>query len=85
MLLVFDNPEYFSEKEVRAKYPNSRYILENVEDVNNVHGYLLAVSTDRESHIDLCKQRDLYLEEGRNVALLGYYGGKSIGVLRVIG
>lgn len=81
MLKVFENPEFLTEKEVMRKYPHSRFILQDVRDVNNVAGQLLAVSTDRESFKELCIKRDELLDKGLDVALLGSYGGMKIGVL----
>lgn len=81
MLKIFDNPEYLSEKEVMRKYPHSRFILQDVKDVNNVAGQLLVVSTDRESFKELCIKRDEFLDKGLDVSLLGSYGGMKIGVL----
>lgn len=78
MLKIFDNPEYLTEREVRNRYPDSRYILQDVKDVNHVAGYLLAVSTDRETFKDICIQRDEYADRGLDVALLGSYGGMKI-------
>lgn len=81
MLRVFDNPEYLSEKEIMQRYPNSKFILKDVIDVNNVAGQLLAVSTDRESFKTLCIKRDEFLDKGYDVALLGSYGGMHTGIL----
>lgn len=81
MLKIFDNPEYLTEQEVIKRYPDSKFILQDVKDVNNVAGYLLAVSTDGDSFRKLCEKRDEYLDAGLDVALLGCYGGMKLGVL----
>ncbi len=81
MLQIFNNPEYLAEKEINKRYPNSRFILQDVKDVNNVKGYLIAVSTDRNSFKELCTKRDELLDKGLDVSLLGSYGGMKIGVL----
>ena len=81
MLKVFNTPEYLTEREVMERYPDSKFILKDVTDVNNVAGQLLAVSTDRESFKELCLKRDEFLDMNYDVALLGSYGGMKIGVL----
>ena len=81
MYKIFKDNTIVSEQEVRKKYPNSMYILKNVEDVNNVRGILIAVSTSRDSYRDICILRKKLADSKIDCALLGSYNGGRIGVL----
>ena len=81
MFKVFDTPEFLTEQDIVKMYPHSRYILKDIKDINNVSGYLMAVSTDKSSFIQICEKREELSESGLDVALLGSYGGMKLGVL----
>ena len=81
MYKIFKDNTIVSEQEVRKKYPNSMYILKNVEDVNNVRGILIAVSTSRDSYRDICILRKELADSKIDCTLLGSYNGGRIGVL----
>ena len=81
MLTMIDENTIVSEQEVKKRYPNSMYIIQDIKDVNNVSGKLIAVSTSKDSYRQLCTLRKELSDNGLDCALLGSYNGGKIGVL----
>lgn len=83
MLRIFNNPEYLTEEEANRKYPNCKYIMKDIKDVNRVAGEVLAVSTNKKSFSELCDYFHT-LPENYDVVIMGSYGGSTIGILREV-
>lgn len=81
MYKEFTEPKLLTEQEIIANYPNSKYLLKNIEDVNNIKGYLVAVSTDKDSYKKICEEREKLAEAGEDVTLCGTYNGFSFGIV----
>ena len=81
MFRVMSDSRIVTEQEVKEKYPNSMYIIQDIKDVNNVAGILVAVSTSKDSYRDICVLRKEMADKGLDCALLGSYNGGKTGVL----
>ena len=64
MLKMIKSQEKKTPKEIETLYPNCKYILTDFSDLNNINGFLYAVSPDKESFLDLCEVSDELTDEG---------------------
>ena len=83
MFKIINDNRIISEQEVKRAYPNSMYILQDIKDVNDVKGILVAVSTTKDSYRDLCLLRKELSDKNIDCALLGSYNGGNVGVLNI--
>ena len=81
MFIMIDEDIIVTEQEVKKRYPNSMYIMQDIKDVNSVSGKLIAVSTSKDSYKQICILRKELSDKGLDRALLGSYNGGKIGVL----
>ena len=80
MLITFDNNTIISEQEVKRSYPNSMYIM---QDINDTKGILKAVSTSKDSYQDICILKKELADNNIDCALLGSYNTSKIGILNI--
>lgn len=69
MLLILDEKEKRTPQDIEAQYPNCKYLLTSVTDIENLRGYLYCVSTDRDSLLEMCK----IAETMTNSIIMGSY------------
>ena len=82
MLKILQNNKIETPKEIEAKYPHSKYILTDFNDLSDMKGHLYAVSRDRQSFDELCVLSDKLSDEGKVCIIMGEYdtGGIMLGV-----
>lgn len=79
MLMILNEKVKRTPMDIEAQYPNCKYLLTGIDinDLQNISGYLYAVSTDIDSFSELCD----YSHEFKYSCVMGSYNnGGAIGV-----
>ena len=77
ILKILDEKTKRTPKDIESQYPNCKYVLTHVTDLENVSGYLYCVSSDRGSLLDACKIAE---DREGSIVMGSYNDGGAIGV-----
>ena len=86
MLKIIKKSKVETPEEIEKEFPKCMYILTDFTDLNDLKGYLYAVSPNKASFSELCVLSDKLSAEGKTCIIMGEYdeGGIMLGVQREI-
>lgn len=81
MLRILDEKVKRTPEDIKKQYPDCKFLLLDITDIQNVSGYLYCISDSPETFSEICNKRREFFNKGVSGIVMGHYkSGGMIGV-----